>query len=154
MSNKIKTITNNRKAYFEYTILSKLEAGISLQGTEVKSARENKVNLKGSYVSIVDGEAFLKDCHIAEYEMGSYNNHEPSRSRKLLLHKREIRKLAADTKEKGLTIIPLSMYFSNGKIKVEIGLAIGKKLWDKRESLKEKDAERKMNQTNKEQWRD
>lgn len=153
MSNKTKTITTNKKAFYEYTVLYKLEAGLVLQGTEVKSARDNKVNLKGGYVSIVDGEAFLRDCHIAEYEMGSYNNHEPLRSRKLLLHKREIRKLAADVKEKGLTIVPLSMYFSNGKIKLEIGLARGKKLHDKRESLKEKDAQRNLAQISKEQWR-
>lgn len=153
MSNKIKVITTNRKAFYEYTVLDKLEAGLVLQGTEVKSARDNKVDLKGGYVSIADGEAFLKDCHIAEYEMGSYNNHEPLRSRKLLLHKREIRKLAADVKEKGLTIVPLSMYFSNGKIKLEIGLARGKKLHDKRESLKEKDAQRNLAQISKEQWR-
>lgn len=151
MSIKIKTITNNRKANFEYTILDKFEAGLVLQGTEVKSARANKVNLKGSYISIVDGEAFLIDCHIAEYENGTYNNHESSRTRKLLLHKREIRKLAAEVKEKGLTIVPLSMYFLNGKVKIEIGLAKGKKLHDKRESLKKKDDERRISQISKEQ---
>ena len=136
-------ITTNKKAYFEYIIIDKLEAGISLTGTEVKSVRNGKVNLKGSFVNIIDGEAFLNNCHIAECDNGSFNNHEPMRTRKLLLHKREINKLSAQIKEKGLTIVPLSMYFSNGKIKVEIALAKGKKLWDKRESLKTKDAELK-----------
>jgi len=152
MSNKIKNIASNRKAYFEYSIIEKLEAGISLTGTEVKSARDGKVNLKGSFVNIVNGEAFLQSCHIAEYERGSFSNHEPLRSRKLLLHKREINKLAAEIKEKGFTIVPLSMYFSRGKVKVEIGLAKGKKLWDKRESLKAKDDELRTKRAMSEKW--
>lgn len=152
MSDKIKNVAKNRKAYFEYSIIEKLEAGISLTGTEVKSIRDGKVNLKGSYVSIVDGEAFLQSCHIAEYEGGAFSNHEPLRSRKLLLHKREINKLAVEIKEKGFTIIPLSMYFSRGKVKVEIGLAKGKKLWDKRESLKAKDDELRTKRAMSNKW--
>ena len=104
--------------------------------------------MKGSYVSIVDGEAFLQNCHIAEYEGGAFSN----RSRKLLLHKREINKLAAEIKEKGFTIVPLLMYFSNGKIKVEIALAKGKKLWDKRESLKAKDDELRTKRAMSNKW--
>lgn len=146
MSSKIRNVAKNRKAYFEYTIIDKLEAGISLIGTEVKSARDGKVNLKGSHVVIKNGEAFLEGCHIAEYSMASRDNHEPLRSRKLLLHKREIRNLEQKVKEKGLTIIPLSMYFSQGKIKVEIALSKGKKLWDKRADIAEKDSKRRTEQ--------
>jgi len=139
---KIKVITTNRKARFEYSILSTYEAGIVLQGTEVKSLRQGKINLVDSYATIKDGEVWLIGAHISEYTQGNINNHEPTRTRKLLLNSAEIRKLASKTKEKGLTIIPLSLYFKNGKVKVELGLAKGKKIYDKRESIAQKDQKR------------
>lgn len=144
--NKIKSIATNRKALYEYEILDKLEAGIVLVGTEVKSARDGKVILKGGHIIIKDGDAWLEGCHIAEYSMAFRDNHNPLRSRKLLLHKREIRNLQQKVKEKGLTIVPLSMYFSNGKVKVEIALSRGKKLWDKRADIAEKDSKRRTEQ--------
>lgn len=143
---KVKNIAQNRKAFYEYEIIDKFEAGIVLMGTEVKSAREGKVNLKGSHISVNNGEAWLEGCHISEYSMATRDNHEPTRKRKLLLHKKEIRVLEQKVKEKGLTIIPLSMYFSHGKIKVEIALAKGKKLWDKRADIAEKDSKRRTEQ--------
>lgn len=141
-----KIIANNRKATHDYEILDKLEAGIVLTGTEIKSIRAGRINLKNSYVDIKDGEAYLEACHISEYETGSYNNHDPLRSRKLLLHKREINYLFGKIKEKGLTVVPLSLYIVRGRAKVEIALARGKKKWDKREDIAKKDAERRMQQ--------
>jgi len=137
-----KLIASNKKAYHDYFILDKLEAGISLVGTEVKSAREGRVNLKDSYALVKEGEAFLLNCHISPYSHGNRENHDPTRTRKLLLHHKEIRKLTGKTQEKGLTVVPLRMYFKRGKIKVELGVARGKKLFDKRESERRKDMDR------------
>lgn len=139
---KIKNITTNRKARFEYFILSTYEAGIVLQGTEVKSLRQGKINLVDSYALLKNNELWLIGAHISEYTQGNINNHEPTRDRKLLLNRSELRKLSSKAAEKGLTIIPLSLYFKNGKVKVEIGLCKGKKLYDKRESIAKKDQKR------------
>jgi SsrA-binding protein len=137
-------ITINRKAWHEYHIEEKIEAGIVLVGTEVKSLRAGKANLADAYAVIKDGEAWLVHAHIAPYKEGTCFNHDPRRSRKLLLHTSQIRKLKASTKEKGLTLIPLRIYFARGRAKVEIALARGKKLYDKREAIAEKDARRAM----------
>jgi SsrA-binding protein len=137
-----KLIASNRKAYHDYFILDKFEAGIVLFGTEVKSSREGKVNLKDSYAAIKDGEAFLLNCHISPYSHGNRENHEPTRTRKLLLHRKEIRKLIGKTREKGLTVVPLRLYLKRGKIKVELGVARGKKNYDKRETERRKEADR------------
>jgi len=139
----IKLITNNRKAFHEYTISDKYEAGLVLTGTEVKSARAGKVNLSEGWVEIDDnGEAFLRETHIAKYSHGTYMNHEETRPRKLLLSRRELAKLAEQTAEKGLTVVPLKMYFKDQFIKVEIGVARGKKLHDKRDSAAAREANR------------
>lgn len=141
MSEKI--ISNNRKAFHEYTIGEKLEAGIALTGTEVKSARLGKVNLSEGWVHIDEfGEAYLRETHIAKYSHGTFTNHEETRPRKLLLHKHEIAKLAQKIEEKGLTVVPLKMYFKDSIIKVEIGVAKGKQLHDKRDSSREREANR------------
>lgn len=138
-----KIVSENRQARFQYHILDTYEAGISLQGTEVKSAREGKVNLRDSYALVRDGEVWLINTHISPYHTaGSYFNHEPRRSRRLLLHKPEIRKLIGKVKEKGLTLVPLKMYLKRGLVKVEIALAKGKKIHDKRETLKRKQEQR------------
>jgi len=135
----------NRSAYHEYFIDDKYEAGIVLMGTEVKSIREGKVSFNDSYCLLHKGEVFVKSLHIAEYSHGNINNHEPSRDRKLLLLKREIRKIESKLKEKGYTLIPLRIYFSEkGLAKMDIGLGKGKKLHDKRETLRKKDVEREM----------
>ena len=139
-----KNITVNRKANYEYSILQTYEAGIVLTGTEVKSLREGKANLVDSYASIEKGEVWLNSAHISEYKYGSISNHEPTRSRKLLLNKSEIRKLIGKVKEKGLTLIPLRLYFKSGKVKVEIALAKGKKVYDKRESIAKRDLQREQ----------
>jgi SsrA-binding protein len=137
-----KLIASNKKAFHDYFVLDKWEAGISLSGTEVKSSREGRVNLKDSYAAIKGGEAFLLNCHISPYSHGNRENHDPTRTRKLLLHKNEIRKLIGKTNEKGLTLIPLRVYLKHGRIKVELGLARGKKQYDKRETERRKEAER------------
>lgn len=137
-----KNITVNRKARHEYTILQTYEAGIVLQGTEVKSLRQGKANLVDSYASLKDGEVWLYGAHISVYDQGNINNHEPTRTRKLLLNKSEIKKLIGKVKEKGLTLIPLRLYFSNGRVKVELALAKGKKVYDKREAIAKKDVQR------------
>ena len=137
-----KLITSNRKAFHDYFILDRYEAGISLSGTEVKSSREGRVNLKDSYAAIKGGEAFLLNCHISPYSHGNRENHEPTRARKLLLHRKEIRKLVGKTQEKGLTLVPLRFYLKHGKIKVELGVARGKKNYDKRETERRKEADR------------
>lgn len=135
-------IASNRKAFFNYEILDRLEAGIVLRGTEVKSIREGGLNFVDSYVDYKDGEMFLVGCRINVYSHGSSMNHEETRSRKLLLNKREIRKMGGRATERGLTIVPLRAYFKDGRVKVEIGLARGKKTHDKRESIKKRDIER------------
>jgi len=137
-----KVVATNKKAFHDYFILEKLEAGISLLGTEVKAIREGRLNLKDSYALIQRGEAFLFNCHISPYSHGNRENHEPTRTRKLLLHRKEIRKLIGKTQEKGLTLIPLRVYFKRGKIKMELGVARGKKLIDKRETERRKEADR------------
>jgi SsrA-binding protein len=140
----IKIVATNRKAYHDYSIQETYEAGISLVGTEVKSLRDGKANLKEGYVLIKDGEAFLLHCHISPYSHGNIMNHEPLRTRKLLLHKREIEKLMGKLKQSGLTVIPLKLYFKAGKAKVEIGLAKGKRQYEKRDTIKKKEADREI----------
>jgi SsrA-binding protein len=144
----MKTLINNKKAYFEYSITDKYVAGIQLIGTEVKSIKESKASITEAYCHIVNGEIFIKGMHISEYKQIKYTNHEPLRSRKLLLNKKEITKLAKAIKEKGLTIIPLGVMLSDtGFIKVEIGLAKGKNTVNKKESIKEKDLKREFDRT-------
>jgi SsrA-binding protein len=139
-----KVIASNRKARHDYSILDTYEAGIVLVGTEVKSLRIGRASLVDAFATVDDGEVWLRGLHIAEYAMGTWTNHEPRRTRKLLLHKGEILKLIGKTKESGLSLVPLSMYFKDGKVKVEIALAKGKKAYDKRQSLAKRDAEREM----------
>ena len=134
----------NRQAYLEFFIDAKYDAGMVLLGTEVKSLRAGRASFNDSYCQIHKGEIWLKSLHIAEYSHGTTNNHDPVRDRKLLLEKREIKKIAAKLKEKGYTLVPLSIYFKDRLAKIEIGLAKGKKLHDKRESIKQKDVQREM----------
>lgn len=134
----------NKKAYFDYEILKEIEAGIELIGTEVKSVRKGSVDLKDSFVNIKKNEAFLLNSYIAHYEEANIFNHDERRTRKLLLHKSEIKKLGEEKALDGISLIPLKMYFKNGKVKVLIGIGKGKKLHDKRESLKKKDLEREQ----------
>ena len=138
----MKIVAQNKKAYHDYFILDTYEAGIELQGTEIKSIRKGSVNLKDSFIRIRNDEAFIDNMHIAPYEQGNRFNHEPLRQRKPLLHKKEIKKLQKELKENGLTIVPTKLYFNTSKLKVEIALARGKKLYDKRQDLKEKDSKR------------
>ncbi len=140
----IKIVCQNRKAYHDYEILETYEAGLVLQGTEVKALREGRANLKDSYVIIKDGEAYLLNCHISPYSHGNIMNHDPLRTRKLLLHKKEILKLMGKAAIKGYTIIPLKIYFKGPWAKVEIALARGKKIYDKRAKIKEKEMQREM----------
>ena len=139
-----KNITVNRKARHEYAILQTIEAGIVLVGTEVKSLRQGKANLVDGYAKVENGEVWLVNVHISEYTQGNINNHDPRRERKLLLNKSEIRKLIGKTREKGLTLIPLRLYFKNGKVKVELALAKGKKVYDKRRDIAKKDFQREQ----------
>ncbi|KPQ35748.1 MAG: SsrA-binding protein SmpB [Phormidesmis priestleyi Ana] len=141
----VKIVADNRQARYEYEILETYEAGVALLGTEVKSIREGKVNLRDGFANVKRGEAWLHNVHISPHKMTNLAyNHEPRRVRKLLLHRQEIRKLIGQTEQKGLTLIPLKMYFKDGRIKVVIGLSRGKKLHDKRESLKKKQDKREM----------
>lgn len=137
-----KVFATNKKAFHDYFIMEKFEAGISLLGTEVKAIREGRLNLKDSYALVQGGEAFLFNCHISPYSHGNRENHEPTRTRKLLLHQKEIKKLIGKTQEKGLTLVPLRVYLKRGKIKIELGVARGKKLIDKRETVRRKEADR------------
>jgi SsrA-binding protein len=137
-----KLVATNKKAFHDYFILEKFEAGVSLLGTEVKSIREGRINLKDSYANIRGGEAFLFNCHISPYTHGNRQNHEPTRTRKLLLQQKEIRKLIGKTQEKGLTLVPIRVYLKRGLIKIELGLARGKKLYDKRETERRKESDR------------
>ena len=150
VKNGIKVVTENRKARHDYFVDEVIEAGIVLQGTEVKSLRAGRANLKDSYATIDNGEVFLHNAHISEYEYGNRNNHDPLRSRKLLLHREEIQKLIGRTRDKGYTLIPLKIYFRNGKAKVELALARGKKQYDKRQAIAERDARRRIEHTLKE----
>jgi len=140
----VKIISVNRQAYHDYFVERTIEAGISLVGTEIKSIRDGKVNLRGSYAIARNGELWLENAHIAVYEHGNRYNHEPLRNRKLLLHRREIEQLQAKVATKGLTLIPLKLYLKGGKAKIELGLCRGKKLYDKREAIAERDVKREM----------
>lgn len=140
----IKIVATNRKASYEYFLLEKYEAGIALQGSEIKSIRSGKISLAEAYVQIDGREAWLVEAHIAPYEQANRYNHAPRRPRKLLLHRSEIRRLWDDVRQKGVTIVPTRVYLKNGRAKVEIAVAKGKKLYDKRETLARRDAEREM----------
>lgn len=142
----VKVLATNRKATHEYFIDETIEAGLVLTGTEVKSVRQGKINLKESYASIEKGEVFINGMHISPYEQGNIYNVDPVRKRKLLLHKREIRKLNSYIMQKGYTLVPLKVYLKNGLVKLELAIARGKKLYDKREDIAKKDAERRMRQ--------
>jgi SsrA-binding protein len=139
-----KNVVTNRKAFHDYFILETYEAGIALKGTEVKSLRQGNANLQDSYAAIKNGEVWLHNMHISPFEKGNINNHEPKRDRKLLLHKQEIRRLVGKVSEKGLTLVPLRIYFKNKVAKVELVLAKGKKQYDKREAIARRDAERQV----------
>jgi SsrA-binding protein len=140
----MKIVCQNRKAYHDYSIEDTIEAGISLVGTEVKSLRDGKANLKDSYVLIKDLEAFLLNCHISPYSHGNIMNHDPVRTRKLLMHKKEIARLHGKIAQKGYTLIPLKIYFKEGRAKVEVGLAKGKREYEKRDAIKEREADREI----------
>jgi SsrA-binding protein len=146
-SSGTKLIAANRRARRNYEILETVEAGLVLRGTEVKSLRDGMVNFKDSYASIRNGEGWLLGCHINPYSHGTDANHDPERDRKLLLHKREVARLGGKISEKGLTLVPLRLYFKGGRAKVEIGLARGKKLHDKRAALREREVRREMDKT-------
>lgn len=148
-----KTIAQNKKAYHDYFVTESIEAGIELVGTEVKSLRAGRVNLKDSWCSIVDGEIFVNGMHISPYEQGNIFNKDPMRVRRLLLHKREIMRLFGLLKQDGYSIIPLSLYFKGSRVKVQIGLCKGKKLYDKRADIASKDAKRNIERHLKEQFR-
>ena len=148
-----KTIAQNKKAYHEYFVIESLEAGIELCGTEVKSLRAGRVNLKDSWCSVVDGEIFVNAMHISPYEQGNIFTRDPMRVRRLLLHKREILRLFGLVKQGGYTLIPLSLYFKGSKVKLQLGLCKGKKLYDKRADIAQKDAKRTMERALKEQNR-
>ena len=135
---------DNRRARFEYHILESMEAGIVLTGTEIKSVREGGVSISEAYARLRDGELWLLGMHIPPYKQGSFSNVDPNRPRKLLLHKEQIERLGGRAAEKGLTIVPLRMYFTRGRAKVEIGLARGKKIWDKREATAKRDVQREI----------
>lgn len=137
-----KTVSKNRKALFEFFIIESYEAGISLKGSEIKSIRAGQVSLQEAYIQIDNGEAWLINSHIASYDAASYANHDPKRPRRLLLHKKEIRELWMAVKQKGVTIIPIRMYLKGGRAKLEIATAKGKKLYDKRQDIAEKDMKR------------
>ncbi len=146
-----KVVATNRKAYHDYFIEEKFEAGMVLKGTEVKSLRDRRVNLQDSYASVKEGEVFLHHCHISPYSHGNLMNHDPIRTRKLLLHRKEINKLLGKTQQKGLTLVPLRIYFSGrGRAKVELGLAKGKKQHDRRASIKAREAGREVERAMKE----
>jgi len=141
---QVKPIARNRKAFHDYEILDKLEAGIELRGTEVKSLRNGKVQMADAYARVEDGQLYLVGLHISPYEKTAYGNHEPTRKRKLLIHRREIRRLAGKLNERGLTLVPLSLYFRRGWAKVELGLARGKRQYDKRQDIKRREHQRQI----------
>ena len=146
----LRVITTNRKAHHDYHILDTIEAGVALQGTEVKSLRAGRINLKDSYAEIRDGELYLVGVHISPYEQGNRFNHEPERPRKLLLHKREILKVGYKAREKGLTLVPLRVYFKGSRIKVELALVKGKRAYDKRAAIADREAKRDLDRAFKE----
>ena len=149
-----KLIAKNPTAYHNYTIEDKLEAGIVLSGTEIKSIRKGKANLKDSYAIIKNGEVYIVGMHVSPYEHGNIFNKDPLRDRKLLLNKKEINKLFGLTKQKGYSLVPISLYFKGSLVKVELGIGKGKKLYDKRQDIAKKDAERRINQAMKQKYRD
>ncbi len=144
MSEEMHTITTNRQAYHDYFVEQTYEAGIALTGTEVKSIRLGHVNLRGAFARVKNDEVWLEGAHIAIYEQGTYMNHDPMRPRKLLLHHKQIMQMVANTQIKGLTLIPLKLYFKGNHVKVELGLCKGKKLYDKREAIAKRDTEREL----------
>jgi len=144
MSDNIVEILRNKKARFEYEIIDTYEAGIVLKGTEVKSIRQKKVSIQESYAKIKNGEAYIIGMNISLYTMGNFFNHDPLRDRKLLLHKQELKRLTGKLNEKGFTLIPLRMYFKNGRVKLELGLARGKNIHDKRRTIQDRDMKRDM----------
>lgn len=146
----MKIICSNKKAYYDYEIMETLEAGISLLGTEVKSLRTSQSSLKESLIKIDKGEVFLFNCHIHPYSFAHQQNHEPTRTRKLLLHRSEIKRLMGKVIERGWTLVPIKLYFKNSKAKIELGLGKGKKLYDKREDIKKKEHQREINRAVKE----
>ena len=147
-----KIVAYNRKASHDYFLEDRFEAGLELQGTEIKSVRNGKVQLKDAYISFVNNEAFVKEMHISPYTYGNRFNHDETRVRKLLLHREEIRRLQQKVQQKGYTVVPISVYLSRGKAKMEIALAKGKKLHDKRESEKERDAKREIEKAMKQRY--
>ncbi len=148
-----KTVANNKRARFEYEILETFEAGLVLTGTEIKSVRANQVNLRQSFVQAKEGELWLVDAHISEYKHGNRENHEPTRPRKLLLHRREINRIIDRLNQKGLTVVPTRMYIKSGLAKIEIALGRGKKLHDKRSDIAKRDANRQMERALRQKYR-
>lgn len=146
----VRVVTTNRKAHHDYHILERVEAGIALQGTEVKSLRAGRINLKDSYAEFRAGELFLVGAHISPYEQGNQFNHEPERARKLLLHRREILRLGYKAREKGLTLVPLRVYFKSNRAKVELALAKGKRSYDKRAAIAKRESKRELDRALKE----
>lgn len=147
---ELQTVAQNKKAYHDYFVEESMEAGIELFGTEVKSARKGKINLKDAWCSIDDGELFVNEMHISPYEQGNIFNRDPYRVRRLLMHKKEIHRLLGLTKQDGYTLIPLSAYFNRGRLKIQVGLCKGKKNYDKREVMARRDAQRNIERTLKE----
>ena len=147
------TIATNRRARHDYEILETVEAGLVLRGTEVKSLRDGQVNFKDSYATIRSNEAWLLGCHISPYSHGTDANHDPERDRKLLLHRSELQRLTGKIAERGLTLVPLRLYFKDGRVKIELGLARGKKLHDKRSAIRERDVKREMDKAARERSR-
>ena len=153
-SSAVRTVAVNKHVGHDYAILEKFEAGLALQGSEVKAIREGRISLKESYAEIRNGEAFLVKCHISPYEAANIFNHEPLRDRKLLLHRREIKRLAGKTQERGLTLVPTRVLINDrGKIKLELALARGKREYEKREALKKRDTDREIRAEIKKRWR-
>ncbi|AQP53322.1 SsrA-binding protein [Vagococcus penaei] len=140
-------IAQNRKARHDYTVIDTIEAGIVLQGTEIKSIRQRRINLKDGFARVMNGEVYLMNVHISPYEQGNIFNHDPLRTRKLLMHKKQIAKLVSETKNQGTTLVPLKVYIKNGVAKVLIGIAKGKKQYDKREDIKQRDIKREISRS-------
>ena len=147
---ELQTVAQNKKAYHDYFVVESMEAGIELFGTEVKSARKGKINLKDAWCSVDNGELFVNGMHISPYEQGNIFNRDPYRVRRLLMHKKEIHRLLGLTKQDGYTLIPLSAYFNRGRLKIQVGLCKGKKTYDKREVMAKRDAQRSIERTLKE----
>jgi SsrA-binding protein len=153
VKDEVQVVTVNRQAYHEYFVEETVEAGMALTGTEVKSIRAGHVNLRGAFARVKGDEIWLEGAHIAEYEQGTYMNHDPMRPRKLLLHRKEITRLEMRVSAKGLTLVPLKLYFKGNHAKVELGLCRGKKLYDKRETIKEREVQRELARVHKQRVR-